>query len=159
MPDLTPEQRACQAYTDALGLKKGDRVMIKRFHTSRTYGWRNSWIPAMDSAVGKIGEVVRVRNDAQGIDVGVEGEGIYTYPPYVLEQLPEKKLRTYNNEELRQLIGKALVFGDTKSPSLVVEVVSGYVLLSVGGQIVKRSSQELLSWKQLPDLTICGVEE
>lgn len=158
---MTPEQRACQAYTDALGLKKGDRVRIQGFHTGHTYGWANEWRTSMDSTLGKIGVVVEVLDSARGVRVAMEHNELlsWVYPPYVLARLPEKKVRPYNNEELRQLIGKALVFGDTKSPSLVVEVVSGYVLLSVGGQIVKRSSQELLSWKQLPDLTVCGVEE
>lgn len=159
MTDLTPQQRACQAYTDSLGLKEGDRVMIQRFHTSRSYGWRNDWVRVMDAAVGKIGTVVKVHDDARGVNVAV-GESSWMFPPYVLELLPRKRLRPYTEKELSLLIGEALVpTEDSVSPSLVVEAGGGCVYLCCLGTIVKKSSRELLHWYHFHDRTVCGVEE
>lgn len=65
-----------------LNLEVGNLVQITHRVPSRNLGWRNSWVPEMDKAIGREGIVQKLVDD-EGVIVkidGVEMEMDYYYP-------------------------------------------------------------------------------
>jgi hypothetical protein len=70
----------------ASGLKVGDKVLITRAAKSHEQGWGNGWVsPKMDKEVGKVGTIVEIAEEGQGIRLSGLGEN-YRYPYFVLSK-------------------------------------------------------------------------
>jgi len=72
-------------------IKIGDLVKILRKAGTREDGWKNSWIPSMNSRVGEIGVVKGFGCLGEGIRIEVfnDKSSICDYPFFVLEKVTE----------------------------------------------------------------------
>jgi hypothetical protein len=74
-----------QERQDKTGIQVGDFVIVLRKASSHTRGWKNTWVPSMTNAVGKIGKVTGLSGES-GINVKVDGVDNFGYPYWVLSK-------------------------------------------------------------------------
>jgi len=72
---------------EASGLKVGDKVKVLFKVSDRARGWRNSWVPEMDEAIGKI---FTIDNFHGAVGIYLK-ECFHLFPFFCLEKVEDAK--------------------------------------------------------------------
>lgn len=90
-----------------LNFRNGEKVILTKKATSYSNGWNNTWEPAADAFIGKVGTINDSNINQQGVYVtfqtGTRTEG-YPIPAFCLERAPKEstpKPLAYKKDEVR----------------------------------------------------------
>lgn len=152
-PEPTYKERQTE-WLKETGLKVGDKVKIVRKANDHENGWGTVWATLMNKYVGKTGVIDDVDFEC-GIHVIVTSLG-WWYPYFVLEPVKET-YRSFNNDELNDLVGEVLTNKQSGRRKLVTGKPTASEGVNLDGSYI--TAKDLLASFYRNGDEPCGVKE